>query len=95
MSASLTAHPRRVLLVDDDVELQKLLQGYLAQHQFEMVGTSQLNTTAITDDFGNAIGCTPVIARGITLNGTSGVDVRGCNRINTDTSRIFVVELVQ
>lgn len=40
MSASLTAHQRRVLLVDDDVELQKLLQGYLAQHQFEMFGTT-------------------------------------------------------
>ena len=38
MSAPAPSHPRRVLLVDDDLELQRLLRGYLAQHQYEVQG---------------------------------------------------------
>ena len=68
---------------------------YAPTSQFGMVGTSLLNTTAIKDDEDKPIGCTPVIAQGITLNGTSGVDVRGCSEINTDTSKVLIVDLVQ
>ena len=40
MNLNGSGQTRRVLLVDDDLELQKLLQGYLAQHGFDVYGTT-------------------------------------------------------
>ena len=41
MNLNGSGQTRRVLLVDDDLELQKLLQGYLAQHGFDVYGTKK------------------------------------------------------
>lgn len=67
---------------------------YAPTSQVQMVGTSNLNVSAVTVN-GQQVGCSPVIGRGITLNGTSGVDIRGCNRVGTETSKVLIVELVQ
>lgn len=68
---------------------------YAPTSQVEMEGTSNLNISAVTLPDGTPAGCSPIIARGVKLNGTSGVDIRGCNRVGTDVSRVLVVELVQ
>lgn len=46
MSAVPVPVPRRVLLVDDDAELRRLRQEYLARHRFEVVALADASNTS-------------------------------------------------